>query len=269
MLTFTAKHAGLALLPIAIFLGEVGLNQPNGVGGRDLVVINDLNAFDQAASQDPNNARFYRNLVRFNGVPARKRVVVHVGHGYNCPGGGTCVGGPTPPTFETMMTVGGAYTVIDGDDTSFPLTSIPNDVRVIILWLPSVNYSAAEVTALKQFVGAGGRVVVVGERGSVPANPGAFAAHRQTLNKLLADMGTTMQNVGGEYVCPAPPNVHVALPSSSIKPHQVTSGMKSITMSCASALKIGAKEKPLIVASDTLILAAVTRWPGGRGRGLP
>lgn len=260
----TTKRATITLLTIVVIGGMVSAARIGAAkrGGHDLVVINDLNVFDQVAAQDSNNVRLYGNLVNFTGAPAAmKRVVVHTGHGYNC-ASGTCMAPPAPPKFETVMQMGSTYTVIEANDASLPLTTIPSDVKVLMLWLPSVEYSAAEVAAFKQLIAAGGRVVVVGERGSTPELPESYLAHRQTLNKLLADMGTTMRNIGGEYECPSEANAHIALPKQSIKNHQVTDDVKGLTVACLSELEIGPKEKELVRSTrpGRHVLAAVREW---------
>ena len=81
------------------------------------------------------------------------------------------------------------------------------------------------------------------------------------VNKLLADMGTTMKNIGGEYECPAAANAHVTLPRQSIKNHQVTDDVKGLVVACASELEIGPKEEELVRARPGRhILAAVREW---------
>jgi hypothetical protein len=253
----------LVILIIALIIFWRWYKGGGGVvfAGHDVVVINDLNVFDNTAAKDTDNVKLYRNLVSYSGAPVEMtRILVQVGHGYPCVTNNTCIGGVSPPTFETVMAMGGTYSVFEGTDATQPLTSIPNDIKVVILWLPMTAYSAAEVEALSKLIQRGGRVVIAGERGGIGAAAAYYQPHRVTVDALLTALGLALQTAGGEYDCPADNNAHVKLPPASVKSHQVTTGMGGLMMSCASALTLGPKDAALFLSTDQQkVIGAVAR----------
>jgi hypothetical protein len=214
--------------------------------GSDLIVFNDVNVLD-----NPNNVQLFTNLVSFTGTGSRasgKSVLIHRGHNSLCPTGpGWC--GSIQPAFRATLTDQG-YTIIDGDDATTPLTSIAPDVKVIILTLPRQTYSNDEINSLKAFAGAGGRIVFIAEYESYYEASGIA-----TENDFLTKMGSAMQNIGGGVDC----DWHL-LPSSSLRPHQVTAGLTELWMACSSAVQPGPGDYPLFY--DTLgefVLGAVAK----------
>lgn len=229
--------------------------KPIPSSGADVVVFNDLNMFDNTAAADPNNLVLYRNLVTYTGTGPRAsmtRVWVHRGHSVRCnqPTGNKECSPSGWSTFEsTMRTAGSGFTVDDVDDTSGPLTSIPADVKVIILALPMTNYSTAEINSMKAFAGDGGRLIFVGEHQSF------YGAGISVENDFLTKMGAVMRNTGGSIDC----NYNI-IPGSSLRPHQITTGVAQIKMACASVVAPGPNDYALFYdKAGTRLLGAVAK----------
>lgn len=223
---------------------------PVPTAGGDVVVINDLNVFDNTAAADPNNRLFYRNLVNFSGAGSRAagtKVLMFRGHGPAC--SSECSAASGWSTFESTMASQG-YTVIDGDDRSTPLTSIDPSVKLLVLVLPTQSFSWAEINAIKQFSGEGGRVLFDGEW------DGYYGAGIAVENNFLADMGAVMRNVSGAVDCG-----YTVIPGSAIHAHQITSGLTDLTVACLSLVHLGPNDFSLIDydATNRLALAAVAK----------
>lgn len=235
--------------------------KPVPSSGADVIVFNDLNVFDNTAAADPNNLLLYANLVSYTGSGTRAantRVLVHRGHSVRCfePLGNQECSPSGWSTFEsTMRAVGTGYTVDDVDDASASLTSIAANVKVIILALPMTSYSTAEINALKNFAGEGGRIVFVGEW------DGFYGVGITVENDFLTNMGAVMRNTGGAVDCfDDPPAGYKVLPSSSLRSHQVTTGLAQLTIVCASVVQPGPNDYALFYdRSGLLVLGAVAK----------
>jgi hypothetical protein len=217
--------------------------------GTDIIVFNDINVFDNDRLVD-DNVTLLANLLNFTTDGSRgegSTVWVdcrNVANKEFFPN--NLVDGCEHPEFEsfraTIANQGFSFVGI----TEGSLTEIPADVKVIFLWIPDVAYSAAEVNALKQFASEGGRVVFVGEW------DGFYGAFFSVQNSFLLAMGAEMQNIGGNFVCPA------TIPSSAIRPHQVTQGVDQFLMGCSSEITLGENDFPLILSpTEEQILAGV------------
>lgn len=230
--------------------------KPVPSSGADIVVFNDLNMFDNGiGNPDPNNRLLFANLVTYTGTGPRatqNRVWVHRGHNVRCDqptGNQECSVSGWSGFENTMRAAGSGFIVSDVDDVTGPLTAIPADVKVIILALPMTPYSTAEINSLKLFAGEGGRVVFVGEW------DGFYGAGIGVENDFLTKMGAVMRNSGGRVDCGR--NV---LPGSSLRPHQVTTGLTQLTIACASVVVPGPNDYPLFYnRGGTLLLGAVAK----------
>ncbi len=216
--------------------------------GTDIIVFNDINVFDNFRLVD-DNVTLLSNLLNFTTDGPR--------------GDGTTVWVDCRNTAFFEQSIDGVDGCRHGDFESFrgtianqgftfvsitegSLTEIPEDVKVIFLWIPDVAYSAAEVNALKQFASEGGRVVFLGEW------DGFYGAFFSVQNSFLLAMGAEMQNIGGNFACPE------TIPSSAIRPHQVTQGVDQFLMACSSEISLGEADFPLILSStEEQILAGV------------
>ena len=231
--------------------------KPVPSSGADVIVFNDLNMFDNInGGQDANNRQLFTNLVTYMGPGPRAtqtRVWVHRGHSVRCnqPGGNTeCNPSSGWSIFEnTMRAAGSGYTVNDVDDATGPLTAIPANVKVVILALPMTSYSVAEINSLKQFSADGGRIVFVGEWDLF------YGVGLNVENDFLTAMGAVMRNTGGAIDCGR--NV---IPASSLRSHQVTTGLAQLTIACASVVAPGPNDYVLFYdKSGTQVLGAVAK----------
>lgn len=207
--------------------------------GGDVVVINDINVFDDVAFQTPGNMTLVNNLLTYTapGPRATQRDVwFDCGHG--------SIGGPSSPLGELCGSVWAefhvqvsaiGYNAIDVFTAQGGLVNIPASVKVIILATPCESYTINEVNALRQFAAEGGRVLLVGE------HSGIYQQCIPIENQLLSDLGALLTNFGNVLDC----GVGFVIPPSSIRPHQITTGVTSLTVACASEIRLGPSDLPL------------------------
>lgn len=223
------------------------------VAGRDLVVLNDINpfgTFDMGESLlvNANNIQYVKNLVNFtppDGVRKNSTVVwLDRGHG-----SGNCTGACPDGSFNEMTTLMETQnlTVEIHDSATGTLTSIPQNVKALFLWLPRENYTVPEINTLKKFALEGGRIVFIGE------HSGFYGSGIPVENDFLQKMGAVMTNLGNAWDC----GKH-ELPAASIKPHQITTGLTGMTIACSSEVQLGPNDFPLYTdTTNTHVLSAV------------
>jgi uncharacterized protein YjdB len=223
---------------------RVGAETPPSAG-RDVVVFNDVNIFDNIAMASPSNVAMVRNLVLFDAGGARAgadRVWIDYGRNSRCAG---CI---SVEAFRAAIDATGMTSEIVYS-SSGSLGSIPADVKVIFLWLPAVAYTTAEINALKAFAAAGGRLVFVGE------HAGFYGTYIPLQNQFLELMGAVMRNVGDAVDCG-----RVTLPAGRLRPHQVTQGMTEVLVACASVIQLGPEDFALFYdLSNSRVLAGVAK----------
>jgi len=228
--------------------------------GTEFVVFNDLNPFDQTGMADSNNVRLVRNLVGFSRPGPRaagNRVWFDTGRNSTiCSTPSDCPANMTTMRSTIASAPGGPYTIVDVQTLPDSLLlTIPANVKVLFLWMPLQSFTAAEVTALRQFVGQGARIVFVAEW--VPFYDNTV------LNQLLAALNTGVVNLGGQFDPANPPGVYVNLPALSIRPHQITTALTGLRIAASSALSIGPNDIALYFNSDTTqLLSAVATIDG-------
>ena len=211
--------------------------------GTDIVVFNDVNVFDNTGMSDVDNVRIVQNLVDFTTTEPRGfgnevwvdcRSSVFTGFG-GCQG---------PSTFRSTIE-GQGLTVVDVFEGS--LDDLPPEVKVLFLWVPSVPYPTSEVNAFKRFAAEGGRVIFVGE------NAGAYGCCFELQNDLLEAFGATLRNVGGVFH-----SGFFELPQSSLRPHQITAGVVTLTIAASSEIVLGPGDFALYFdATETHVLSGV------------
>jgi hypothetical protein len=223
---------------------------PTPTPGADVVVFNDVNIFDNGALSNSatQNAQFVRNLVNFSTPGPRNSgnvVMWDCGRStrYNA-----CGTQPVDSTRAVIQREGHTLTFISSSSGS--LVSIPPNVKTLWLWLPTVAFTNAEINALKQFASEGGRIVFVGEYDAF-YGPVGIAVE----NDFLAKMGAVLRNTGGAVDCGA-----VVLPESSLRPHQITQGITSLRIGCASVIAPGPDDFVLFYDTNgTLALGGVAK----------
>lgn len=219
------------------------------VPGRDVVVFNDANMFDDNSMEDPDNILFVKNLVNYTTSGSRNDsdvVWLDRGRSARCYSNGEC---DESGWSEMEAVIAGEGFTVDGIfSTSGSLTSIPSDVKVIFLIMPTVDYTVAEINALKQFAAEGGRIVFVGEWDG-------FYQHIPVQNEFLLNMGAVLHNTGGAVDCG-----YTSIPSSSNRSHPIMNGIDELTIACASVIEPGPNDFPLFYdTTNTQVLAGVAK----------
>jgi hypothetical protein len=153
-----------------------------------------------------------------------------------------------------LNTIGQAgFTITEITSTSGSITSIPPAVKAIFLWNPVDIFTLGEVTVLRQFAAEGGRIVFIGEHVGFYDTTGI-----NTENQFLRDMGAQMTNTGGFVDCVDTLGNYAVLPQSSLRTHQVTTGLTGLTLACASVIQPGPQDFPLFYdRTNSQLLAGV------------
>lgn len=237
-----------------IFVQEAGGDAPRP--GKDVVVFNDFNVFDNNALVNPNNRAFVKNLVDFSspGIRNEGKVVM-----FDCGRNSVFVTQDTPPACQGNTTrwipmrkviTDAGYSIQDISSSSGTLINIPKEVKVIFLWLPRVAYTLAEINTLKDFAEEGGRIVFVGEWDGFYGSVGLAVE-----NQFLINMGAVMRNVGQAVDCG-----YNTLPFSSLRAHPITRDLTNLTIACASVIQLGPNDFPLFYnRTNNLVLAGVAQ----------
>jgi hypothetical protein len=130
------------------------------------------------------------------------------------------------------------------------LTGVPTNVKALFLFVQTMTFSANEVAVLRAFVSTGGRLVLIGGHETT-------ASQQPGLNTLLAALGSGLR--GGQSLgCGRD-----VLPASSLRAHQITTGMTEFRPGCAMELSLGSGDKGLIYdATNTVAVIALTSTGG-------
>jgi len=220
------------------------------VPGRDIVVLNDINIFDNTAMEDPDNVRFVQNLVTYTTTGNRNNGdVVWIDRGRNARCYGTTECNETFwGSMETVMENEG-FTVESIFSTAGSLTSISSNVKVIMLVMPTVQYTIDEINTLKLFSSEGGRIIFVGEYESY------YGAGIGIENQFLVNMGAILFNSGGALDCNK-----TILPSTSNRVHPIMEGVVTLTIACASVIELGEGDFALFYdTTNTSVLGGVAK----------
>lgn len=231
--------------------------------GKDIVVLNDVNPFFGDAILDPNNVTFVKNLVNYDAPEVR-------GSGskiwFDCGRNSAHVKDQPGPCqdsnrYNTMRNIirGEGFSLEDISSSAGTLIDIPIEVKVIFLWLPRINYSVAEINALKKFANEGGRIVFIGEWDVFYGSDGIAIQ-----NQFLVNMGAVMRNIGQAVDCLYQDGfgnfLHPRLPGTSLRAHPITRDMAHLTIACASVIELGPADYPLFYdTSNTKVLAGVAQ----------
>lgn len=217
------------------------------VPGRDVVVLNDLNLIDNTAMRDEDNVQFVKNLVNYTTTGSRNSgttIMFDFGRSSRC---SSCA-----VNWSTMRSVveGEGFTISDINSSSGSLTNVPSDVKIIILVLPTVQYTVAEINTLKQFASEGGRIVFMGEHEGYYGSSGIGIE-----NQFLVNMGAILFNTGGQVDC-----TYTVLPQTSNRDHPIMSGVVDLTIACASVIEPGEGDFPLFYdTTNSVVLGGVAK----------
>lgn len=238
----------------------VAVGRPGPAPGEDVVVINDMNVFDDRAMADPNNVRLVQNLVGFStsGVRAgATRVLYDRGREAPCFLVSLECADANQGAFDAA--VAGAGFTITKIDAVQSYADVPDDVKVIFLVNPTVPFTSADVEGLRDFAREGGRIVFLGEYVGFYGTAGVAVQ-----NALLQALGTGMTSVGAEIDCAyldgAGALQYPTLGAASIRPHQTTAGMTGLTVACLSQVVLGPDDYAIVYdATNSIVVAGVAK----------
>jgi hypothetical protein len=226
--------------------------------GTDVVVINDQNIFDEIPMANAGNVRFVRNLLNFSSTgPRASGKVVWYDRGRDSPCFLDEECGDSAKAKLNAVIEGAGYSILKLDSYS-PITTIPADVKVIVLWMPLITYSPGEINALKRFAGEGGRILFIGEHVDFYGQAGIDLE-----NQFLAEMGSQMVNLPNLWDCQTandPPDLYFYTPSASLRSHPLLNGVTRLGYVCAAEIQAGPNDFPLFYdISNQHLLAAVAK----------
>ncbi len=219
------------------------------VPGRDVVVFNDINIFDNGAMADEDNVRLVQNLVTYTTSGSRNNgdvVLMDRGRNARCISNGEC----NDNGWSTMRTViaNEGFSISDVFSTSGSLTNIPSNVKIVFLVMPTQAYTVEEINTFKSFAAQGGRLIFVGEHDR-------FYLNIDVENQFLLDMGAVLHNTGGALDCN-----YTTIPAASNRMHPVMEGVDELTIACASVIEPGPNDFPLFYdTTNTYVLAGVAK----------
>ncbi|WP_340103715.1 Ig-like domain-containing protein [Rhodohalobacter sp. 8-1] len=219
------------------------------IPGRDIIVFNDVEPFDQIRLRNPNNVSFIKNLINFSTTGSRNDGdTVLWDCGRNTRFNGCTSGRHINGAQELIKNEGYIFSTINS--SSGTLVDIPSNVKSLWLWLPTVAYTVDEINALKQFAAEGGRIVFIGEWDGFYGSQGLAVE-----NQLLINLGAVMRNVGNQVDCGS-----VVLPGTSIREHPITEDVTNLTIGCASVIELGPDDFPLFYdTTNRFVLAGVAK----------
>jgi hypothetical protein len=197
---------------------------PPPVAMEELVVVNDGNFFFDANLDfaGAGNAQFVRNVVNFeNDGPRSDGTVVWWDRGRNS------ATTTTPVRAQQVIAAEGFTVQIVESHIGDLFLNIPLNVRSIWLWTPRIEFTDAEVNALKQFVVEGGRIMFIGENGGFYGTIGLAV-----MNNFLIRMGVSIRNVGGSTGVGNTSTTNIA-------PHPLMAGITLLRYAGAGILELG------------------------------
>ncbi len=205
-------------------------------GGGDLVLFGDGNFFDATALANADNQRLADNLATYGHPGARGTATqVQIDCGRQSAGGYLCQGGLGALT-SALASAG--YETVVNPSTAGSLTSIAASIKVLMLIMPCEAFDFEEVNTLKQFAVEGGRVVMASEFQDFYGDNWQTCSAAQ--NALARNLGTQVGLTGGQHSCN-----YNTLPAESLRPHQITAAMASVTMGCSSEVFADTSARPL------------------------
>jgi hypothetical protein len=204
-------------------------------GGGELVVINDVDVFDNAGAANDGNAKLIDNLVAFFNADRGLGTTIWYDRGRSS----KCADftGCTDTDLTTMLGIvetDGRMVNNNNSGSGDRYGTIPAGVKVIFLWNPTTSFQKQEVNALKTFMSEGGRVVLVGENKDFVGANGITAA-----NRLLKDLKVAMRVNSDNVACPGPTVTTTNGASLIMTGVGVVGG---ITIDCASSMTMEGEE---------------------------
>lgn len=221
--------------------------------GGDIATFGDTYLFtDAALAAEPENRTLLTRLVAFSGAGARggagaRTIIFDRGRNSACLASGICADSALTTLSNALTTAG--YT-IQRRDTLVPYRNIPASVKTLVVWNPSVYLTDREMNELKRFARGGGRLVVIADDTTSLGGSG-----NNTLN-VVSDFGYRLGTSQGPYytqaACGGAPTT---LTGPDIQNHQITSGVASVLIFCASEMFIGSNSYSLLTTGQQIVAA--------------
>lgn len=214
----------------------------------DILVINDLNAFDNGRIMLGDNQQFVKNMVNFagNGIRSQGDRVVFDTTSSRSPGL------VSSRVFQLWLEEG--FETINNSSPNFIQNELPTltDVKTYVIWLRLAPFSDAEINGLKNFAREGGRIVYISEHAGFMGTGGI-----QTQNDFLARMGAQMRNLGFSRHG----GNHKTTFSTEGERHQMLNGIdldEGVYVNYVSVLSVGPSDFPLLYdRTGTDIIAGI------------
>ncbi len=249
--TLTASASGLGTVQATASAVAAG----GATAGGDIVVIDDVNAFDDnyglsksGSSYVYGNAQFIRNLVNFNTSGARAAanktlLLADRGNsdytlaGYNWTNFGALLVSLGLPWRQTA--------------SHADVNPVASDVKLLIIHTPATYFSYSEINSLKQFAAEGGRILFIGENS-------AYYSGQALETSFLHSMGAS-SSFTVVPACAAWGEVvrSVANPLTSGYPATGTGGFYQICSSYHTGH--GATETPIMYDASNLVVGTVVQ----------
>jgi hypothetical protein len=209
-------------------IGKLQFNADGVIpGGGELIILNDVDVFNQTGTLNPNNRMLVDNLVDFYNSQRGSQTTVWFdrGRGSKCFETSGCLD-PDLVTMTSVITAAGLTRVDNNSDSKNRYDVIPANVSSIILWNPTVAFQKGEIAAFSTFLAEGGRLMLIGEEKDFVGANGIRAA-----NRLIADLGGTWDVNGDNVDCGG-----TVLPAASINTaHPIMRGITGLSMNCSAS----------------------------------
>ena len=230
--------------------------------GADIVVMNDnVPLSDQTSggggldgSHAPNE-QFFHNLFGYTGTGPRAsqtHVLVYQGHGafnvsYNPTFDNTAVPGTGLDSLRTHLTQRG-FTM---DTSRSAVLTIPSNVKVLLLYMPTVTFTRTEVNAMKQFAAEGGRLVFIGNQTNFYGPVGVAVE-----NNLMSQLGSALVNTSAQLLQGTGGGAY----ATTVGTHQLTAGVTGVWFAYCSYMTIGPNDFALMTdGAGGHVVMAVTK----------
>lgn len=222
--------------------------------GGELVVIGDVDIFDETGTMNPNNRTLISNLVGFfNGERGRQTTVwFDRGRGSKCFDAGGCVDSDLATMSGIITAPAGLNLNLENNNSGNKkrYRNIPANVKAIFLWNPTVAFQKGEINEFTMFLIQGGRLILVLEEKDFLGANGINPA-----NRLLQDLGATMRINSDNVDCGTTILSSMSINSAAI----IMNGVTELSMNCAVSTtmpKVGASWLFTDI-SESLVLGGV------------
>lgn len=204
----------------------------------DLLVFNDLNAFDGSGMANLNNQQLVSNWLNFTNSGTRASgPQVTIDFGRNNPAGTASAGS------LISFIQGRGFTVNQISTISGTLGTPLLANKVLILYLPRLLFTASEVEVVRTFVRRGGRVILIGDSFGYYGVDG-----KATMDALLSGLGSTMVHNSSSYDAG-----YITLAADRVRADEVTVGVNGLVWAFGGGLTLGTGDKPLIYESSNSV----------------